>query len=280
MDRRAHRHPRAPHRPRTTRRPPTWRSKRPSGRSRWPGPEPKSSTASSSARSRRTCRSRPRAAFAAAQAGREERRSPSTSRAACAGSLYGDVHRRRVRRAGTAKRVLVVGAELLTRIIDWQDRNTCVLFGDAAGAMVLGPSDDPNRGILSTHLAPTARRPTSSASKAGGSRYPITPRAARGEAAQGLDERPRGLQVRGPRAHRGAASAALEHERTDASGDVTHVIAHQANIRIIDAVLGARSEVPQEKCWLNIDGTATRRRRRCRRRWTRRTAPASSRRAT
>src|SRR5262249_38772608 len=55
--------------------------------------------------------------------------------AACAGSLYGLSIADQYVRTGGAKRVLVVGVELLTRIIDWQDRNTCVLFGDAAGAM-------------------------------------------------------------------------------------------------------------------------------------------------
>ena len=71
---------------------------------------------------------------------------------ACAGSLFGMSIAQQYIAAGNAKRVLVVGVELLTRLIDWDDRNTCVLFGDGAGAMILGPSTDPDRGVLSTHL--------------------------------------------------------------------------------------------------------------------------------
>src|SRR5574340_916176 len=72
--------------------------------------------------------------------------------AACAGSLYALSIADMYVSTGRAKRVLVVGVEILTRIVDWKDRNTCVLFGDAAGAMVLAPSPDEKRGILSTHL--------------------------------------------------------------------------------------------------------------------------------
>src|SRR4051812_27788172 len=72
--------------------------------------------------------------------------------AACAGSLYAMAIADQYVQTGKAKRALIIGVEMLTRIVNWEDRNTCVLFGDAAGAMVLGPSPDQNRGILSTHL--------------------------------------------------------------------------------------------------------------------------------
>ena len=68
--------------------------------------------------------------------------------AACAGFLYGLSVGEKFVRTGAAKRALVVGVEVLSRIVDWSDRNTCVLFGDGAGAVVLGPSPDPERGIL------------------------------------------------------------------------------------------------------------------------------------
>jgi 3-oxoacyl-[acyl-carrier-protein] synthase-3 len=70
--------------------------------------------------------------------------------AACTGFLYALSIADQYVRAGTAKKVLVIGAETLTRIIDWKDRQTCVLFGDGAGAVVLEASDEP--GILSTHI--------------------------------------------------------------------------------------------------------------------------------
>ncbi len=70
--------------------------------------------------------------------------------AVCSGFVYGLTIAEKFIRTGSAKRALVVGAETMSRIIDWQDRSTCVLFGDGAGAVVLGASDEP--GILSSHL--------------------------------------------------------------------------------------------------------------------------------
>ena len=78
-------------------------------------------------------------------------------------------------RSGVARHVLVVGVELLSRIVDWTDRNTCVLFGDGAGAVVVGPSDDPDRGILSTHVYADGSQIESLYIPAGGTRTPITP---------------------------------------------------------------------------------------------------------
>lgn len=70
--------------------------------------------------------------------------------AVCSGFIYAVSIAEQFIRAGTAKKALVVGAEIYSRILNWQDRNTCVLFGDGAGAVVLAASDTP--GILSTHL--------------------------------------------------------------------------------------------------------------------------------
>src|SRR3990172_7894605 len=72
--------------------------------------------------------------------------------AACAGSLYALSVADRYVATGAVKNALVVGADALTRITDWTDRNTCILFGDAAGALVLMPTDDPKRGVLTTRL--------------------------------------------------------------------------------------------------------------------------------
>jgi 3-oxoacyl-[acyl-carrier-protein] synthase-3 len=70
--------------------------------------------------------------------------------AACSGFIYAMSIADQYIRSGTAKSVLVIGVELMSRVIDWTDRNTCVLFGDGAGAVILKVSDEP--GILSTHL--------------------------------------------------------------------------------------------------------------------------------
>ena len=72
--------------------------------------------------------------------------------AACAGSLYGLVIADQFIRSGAVKRALVIGAETLSRVVDWTNRETCVLFGDAAGAMLLGATQDKDRGLLCADL--------------------------------------------------------------------------------------------------------------------------------
>lgn len=169
--------------------------------------------------------------------------------AACAGSLYGMSIATQYVQSGAAKRILVIGAELLTRIVDWTDRNTCVLFGDAAGAMVIGPSPDPDRGVLSTHLhvdgsaAPILQIP------AGGSRRPVD--------AEVLAKHLNKVAMNGREVYKFAVRAltdavneALAHNHLGPDA-VTHVVAHQANLRILDAVLG-RVGIPMEKAWTNI----------------------------
>jgi len=87
--------------------------------------------------------------------------------AACAGSLYGMAIADQFIRNGAARRILVIGAELLSRLVDWTDRNTCVLFGDAAGALVLGPSDSDERGCYRPISIPTGPWRRAFASPAG-----------------------------------------------------------------------------------------------------------------
>jgi 3-oxoacyl-[acyl-carrier-protein] synthase III len=169
--------------------------------------------------------------------------------AACAGSLYGLSIASQYIGSGAAKRILVIGAELLTRIVDWTDRNTCVLFGDAAGAMVVGPSPDPERGILSTHLhidgsaAPILQIP------AGGSRQPVD--------AEILAKHLNKVSMNGREVYKFAVRAltdavneALGHNHMGPEA-VTHVLAHQANLRILDAVL-SRVGIPKERAFTNI----------------------------
>jgi len=170
--------------------------------------------------------------------------------AACAGSLYAMSVADQYIKTGVAKRVLVAGVEVLTRIVDWTDRNTCVLFGDAAGAFVMGPSPDPDRGILSTHLHTEGQLADILCIKGGGSRLPPTEEVLR----QKLNK----VSMNGKEVYKFAVRALEDVSREALAangltpGQVDHVIAHQANIRIIDAVLG-RLEIPLSKCWLNID---------------------------
>jgi 3-oxoacyl-[acyl-carrier-protein] synthase-3 len=170
--------------------------------------------------------------------------------AACAGSLFGVSIASQYIATGAAKRVLVLGVELLSRLVDWTDRNTCVLFGDAAGAMVLGPSTDPERGVMSMHLHTDGSQAGILCIPGGGSKHP--------QSAEVLANKLHKVSMNGREVYKFAVRAltdavkeALTHNQLAAS-QVTHVIAHQANLRIIEAVLG-RLEIPLSKAWLNID---------------------------
>jgi 3-oxoacyl-[acyl-carrier-protein] synthase-3 len=169
--------------------------------------------------------------------------------AACAGSLYGMSIADQYIRNGGVKRALVVGAELLSRLVDWTDRNTCVLFGDAAGAMVLGPSPDPDRGILGIHLHSDGAAAGILTIPGGGSLYPQSPEV--------LEKKLHKVAMSGREVYKYAVRALPEAvlEALGAQGlapdDVTHLIGHQANLRIIESVCD-RLGLPLEKCWVNI----------------------------
>ena len=170
--------------------------------------------------------------------------------AACAGSLYGMSIADQFIKTGKARRVLVIGAELLSRLIDWTDRNTCILFGDAAGAMVLGPTPDPTRGLLSTHLHSDGRAAGFLSIPGGGSQHP--------QSEEVLAKKMHKVAMNGREIYKFAVRA-LPEALFEALGandatpdDVTHVVSHQANARIVESVL-ERMGIPREKCWLNLD---------------------------
>jgi 3-oxoacyl-[acyl-carrier-protein] synthase-3 len=173
--------------------------------------------------------------------------------AACAGFLYGLGVADAFVRTGAARHVLVVGVELLSRIIDWSDRNTCVLFGDGAGAVVVGPSEDEHRGILSTHLYADGSQAESLWIPAGGTRTPLTPEL--------LAEREHLVHMRGQDVFRSAVKGLVSASETAlaanglTAGEVDWLVPHQANNRIIDAVV-QRMGIPKERCFVNIEKTA------------------------
>jgi 3-oxoacyl-[acyl-carrier-protein] synthase-3 len=170
--------------------------------------------------------------------------------AACAGSLYALAIADNFIRSGQAKRALVIGAETLTRITDWKDRSTCVLFGDAAGAMVMAPETRSDRGILSTHLYSDGTQWNILNIPGGGSRKPFSPEV--------WEKREQYIKMNGREVYKTAVRVleTASREALEKNGyrpqDVTHVIAHQANLRILDAVM-KRLEIPLEKCEVNID---------------------------
>ncbi len=170
--------------------------------------------------------------------------------AACAGSIYGMSVASQFIATGAVKRALVVGVEVLTRIVDWGDRNTCVLFGDAAGAMVLGPSSDPERGILSTHLHSDGTQAEILCIPGGGSRTPAS--------IEVLEKKLNKVKMNGREVYKVAVRSLVDamKEALDANhltpDQVQHVVAHQANLRILEAVL-ERLSLPMSRAVTNLE---------------------------
>lgn len=169
--------------------------------------------------------------------------------AACTGFLYGLTVADQFVRGGAAKRALVVGAELLSRIVDWTDRNTCVLFGDGAGAAVVGPSDD-DRGILAARMAADGSHWPMLNMPGGGTRNPAT--------AESVANRLHYIKMHGNEVFKVAVRALQEvAEQVLAEGGVAGdelalFIPHQANRRIIDAV-AKRLGVAEERVYVNVE---------------------------
>jgi 3-oxoacyl-[acyl-carrier-protein] synthase-3 len=166
--------------------------------------------------------------------------------AACSGFVYGLAVADGLLRLGTLRNILLVGAETLTKIVNWKDRNTCVLFGDGAGAVILRASEG-EQGILSTHLFADGSKGSLLIMPGGGSRRPISQRV--------LDEGLATIQMANGnevfkgavRAMEEAALTALKHNRLEV-GDVDLMIPHQANLRIIDAVGHRLGFTPERMC--------------------------------
>ncbi len=169
--------------------------------------------------------------------------------AACAGFIFGLSIADAFIRSGLKKRVLVVGVELLSRVVNWSDRTTCVLFGDGAGAAVLGPSDD-DRGILSTNTHTDGSLAESLMIQAGGSFMAVTPEVH-------LAKKDK-ISMRGQDIFRAAvknlysASQAAVDAAQMKNDQVDWVVPHQANLRIIDQVTD-RAKYPKEKVLSNIE---------------------------
>lgn len=171
--------------------------------------------------------------------------------AACAGFLFGLSIADRFVASGAARRVLVVGAEILSRIVDWGDRSTAILFGDAAGAAVVGPADAGDRAsrLLAFRLGSDGRGAPHLLVPGGGSRAPLT--------ADSLAARQDAVHMNGPTVFHAAVRhmVAASREALAAAGlqpgDVDRVVAHQANVRIVDAV-AERLAVPRDRFVVNL----------------------------
>jgi 3-oxoacyl-[acyl-carrier-protein] synthase-3 len=170
--------------------------------------------------------------------------------AACAGFLYGMTVADGLIRTGSFRRVLVIGVEILSRWLDWTDRNTCVLFGDGAGAAVLAasPGED-ERGILSTHLFADGAQASLLHIPGGGiSCPPSTDSVAQRQHFVKMNGR--GVFVHAVRNISRASQAAMEANGVGPD-NIDWVIAHQANLRIIEGV-AEKCKLPLSKFYLNI----------------------------
>ena len=168
--------------------------------------------------------------------------------AACAGFIYGLAVARGLIAAGTAERVLLIGAETISRYVDWTDRATCVLFGDGAGAVVIEASAA-GVGIASTVLHGDGAKRELLTVKGGGSRHPPTVESVRDGLhfirMQGNEVFKMAVPSMANAAEEAIARAGL---RLD---DIDLLIPHQANLRIIDAV-AKRLRLDPAKVFVNI----------------------------
>jgi 3-oxoacyl-[acyl-carrier-protein] synthase-3 len=167
----------------------------------------------------------------------------------CTGFVYGLAAAREMIATGAYERALVVGAETLSRITDWQDRRTCVLFGDAAGSAIVAPVEE-GRGILAYSLGNDGTNADALKLPAGGSRLPAS--------AETVANRQHYLTMNGQEVFKFAVRAMAEssEEVVRRAGltmsDIAVVIPHQANLRIIEAA-AKRMQLPIERFERNID---------------------------
>ncbi|MEP7051593.1 MAG: beta-ketoacyl-ACP synthase III [Pseudomonadota bacterium] len=170
--------------------------------------------------------------------------------AACAGFLYAMSIADQFIRGGRHKHILIVGVELLSRLVDWQDRTTCVLFGDGAGAGIIGPALGDGRGIITTHLYTDASLTESLCIPAGGSRERLTT-----DALQAKRDK---VQMIGKDIFKAAVKNMSQASRAalDAAGmpadSVRWVVPHQANLRIISQI-AERLDISLERFVINIE---------------------------
>ena len=170
--------------------------------------------------------------------------------AACSGFLYAMQIARHFINGGNRKTVLVIGAEKLSGMTNWTDRNTCVLFGDGAGAAVLREDSSSTRRILSSVLGCDGNQTDILTVPGGGSACPIT--------SDNVDQRLNTIAMQGREVYkhavtamRRAAEQALEKAGLTAD-QLDMIIPHQANLRIIEAITD-RLGVSNDKTYINLD---------------------------
>jgi len=169
--------------------------------------------------------------------------------AACSGFLYSVEIAQQFIANHTCSTVLVIGADKLSSIVNWQDRNTCVLFGDGAGAVVLRNREGAH-GIITTYMGSDGNFGDILHMPGGGCSQPIT--------RENVDQKLNTLHMNGRETFKQAVNSMMRAAQTalEQSGlttdDLKCIIPHQANIRIIEA-MASRLHVPMEKFHINLD---------------------------
>jgi len=169
--------------------------------------------------------------------------------AACAGFLFAVEIAQQFITSHTYDTVLVIGADKLTAITNWSDRNTCVLFGDGAGAAILRHRGG-SHGVISTHIGSDGQYTDILFMPGGGSRCPIT--------RENVDLNLQTIHMTGKEVYKQAVTAMLRaaQKALEQAGlgieDIACVIPHQANMRIIEAIAD-RLGIPLEKFYVNLD---------------------------
>jgi 3-oxoacyl-[acyl-carrier-protein] synthase-3 len=169
--------------------------------------------------------------------------------AACSGFVYGLSVATSMIRSGAARNILFIAADIFTHYINWNDRNTCVLFGDGAGAVVLQPSDDPY-GQLACVLGASGKDEDLMAVDAGGTRLPATPEL-HDHARQYVYMNRREIFKLAVRGMGDSSVQAIEQAGLTAD-DIALVVPHQANLRIVEAT-AKRLNMPMERVFVNLD---------------------------
>ncbi len=170
--------------------------------------------------------------------------------AACSGFLYILDIASSMLKTGNYKNALIIGAEKLSSILDWEDRSTCVLFGDGAGAAVLSISDCANVGIIGTRLAANGNDAKILYMPGGGSTCPAS--------VQSINDRQHYLKMLGKEVFKSAVKV-MEQSTIDMlreynlnADEISCFIPHQANIRIIES-FSTRMKIPMERIPVNLD---------------------------
>jgi 3-oxoacyl-[acyl-carrier-protein] synthase III len=167
---------------------------------------------------------------------------------ACSGFIYGLTVASGLIRSGVYRRVMLIGAETLSKILDKNDRSTAILFGDGAGAVILERSEE--NSFLASDLGADGSRPELLYAQGSGSRYPMDHAA--------LDAKVHLIHMQGRETFKLAVTKMVEStgavlaKANVAKSEVTYLIPHQANKRIIDA-MARYLDLPEEKVVVNID---------------------------